>query len=145
MILQQLAGLSCYRMAGRIFQERLRAWVKARTREYGERKRLSLALGRQGNWVTKFVQGDADAEIDDAVLIAKFYRIGVAAVFGEQSLPPADPVMARMCELLTKVPPQFLPEVQGTLELFVRLQTDVPPPPNGSPGGARGRKGRRSL
>jgi hypothetical protein len=89
----KFSPVSCVsRMPGGAKEERLRAWVRQRLQERGVSVRLAKALGRRAPWVTMYSSGATDADFDTSIKIAAFFRLSLAAIVGEEPLPPIEPV-----------------------------------------------------
>jgi transcriptional regulator with XRE-family HTH domain len=76
-------------MSGGRLEERVRTWVHRHTRERGERARLAAHLGRQRAWVTRYVNGQVDADLDTTAAIAAYFSVPIEALFAPGPLPPA--------------------------------------------------------
>lgn len=135
------------RMGGGKYEERLRAWVELRTRGYGRRLKLTKALGKEDSdpaWTSKYVTKKTDADLDTAIQIAQHFKIPLNAVFGVADLPTSDPDVAKLQEKIERVPRQYLPELHGAIDVFLRALPDASPPPDESLGGGQKRKGRKN-
>lgn len=78
--------------------ERLRAFVRARVRtdgahyQRGNAVRLAEALGKDPPWVTGYVDfpPTRHADLDQAITIARFFRLPLASIIGDAPLPDVE-------------------------------------------------------
>lgn len=122
-------------MPGGPKEERLRQWVGKRlARERGLASALARHLGRANSWITVYVNGERDADLDTSIAIAHFFNLTLEEIVGNDPLPkgqmPRPKVGAALRELTLLVPDLDDEQLQLTLQ-FVRQLRRVSGRPRG--------------
>jgi hypothetical protein len=110
-------------MAGGRLEERVRKWVHQHTRERGERARLAAHLRRQRAWVTRYINGQVDADLDTTAAIAEYFSIPIETLFAPSPIPRAPRITNEHDELLEvwrSVPASDRPVLLDIIDLYVR-------------------------
>jgi hypothetical protein len=99
--------------------ERLRAFVGAHVSRRGDKTQLAAAIGRPESFVTDYIAGRRRASLDDAVAIARYFRISLSDVVGDLPTWPQDAL--EILELWDTVPHGMKPALRGMLEYAASL------------------------
>ena len=112
-------------MAGGRLEERVRDWVRQRTLARGERARLAAHLGRQRAWVSKYVNGQVDADFDTTLALADYFSVPIDAMLGARPRPRDARLLAEhrtLLDLWDQVPARERPVVHRIIELYAAMQ-----------------------
>ena len=116
-------------MAGGRLEERVRNWVRQRMPNRGDRARLAAHLDRQRGWVTRYLNGQVDADLDTTVALASYFAVPVATLLGSAAPPrvtKADVEDRELLALWTTVPARERPIVRRIIELYARTDAAAP-------------------
>jgi len=118
-------GILSVIMAGGRLEERVRAWVRQRTLARGARARLAAHLHRQRAWVSKYLNGQVDADFDTTLALADYFSVPIDAMLGARARPRDAQLLGEhraLLDLWDQVPARERPVLRRIIELYAFLQ-----------------------
>jgi transcriptional regulator with XRE-family HTH domain len=96
-----------------IARERIRAWIRTVPTTQAA---LAEAIGRNPAWMSRYLAGDFDADLETLQRIAQAFGHSIAALLDQ----PADPVDARVLSAFHALPPDARANWLNLLEAWSR-------------------------